>query len=100
MHIKDLYKDIIGKVNLVQGEVQDGDFAKANEGLNDQLDSLNKEGKKMQGYLPKIELLERDLEMLDASGHDEELAGLSAQITQLVDKKKKELKEKGKAQKK
>jgi hypothetical protein len=26
MHIKDLYKDIVKKINLVQEEVKDGDF--------------------------------------------------------------------------
>lgn len=100
MHMKDLYKDIISKVNLVKSDVKDGDFAKANAGLNEQLDNLNKEGHKMQEYLPEIEVLEKELEMLDASGHDDELAGLSAHISQLVETTKKELKEKGKAQKK
>jgi len=33
MHVKDLYKDIMGKIKLVQGEVSDGDFAKVNTEL-------------------------------------------------------------------
>ena len=31
MHVKDLHKDIMNKVKLVQEEVKDGDFKKAQE---------------------------------------------------------------------
>lgn len=100
MHVKDLYKDILNKIKLVQEEVKDGDFAKASKGLTDQLDNFNKEGKKIASYVPKIEVLERDLELLDQNNHDEELTGLSANIEKLVENSKHELKDKKQAQQK
>ena len=33
MHVKDLYKDIMGKIKLVQGDAADGDIAKASTEL-------------------------------------------------------------------
>lgn len=100
MHVKDLYKDILNKIKLVQEEVQDGDYAKATAQLNVQLDNFNTEGKKIASYVPKIEVLERDLELLDTSSHDEELAGLSANIDKLVQSGKHDLNNKKQAQQK
>ena len=100
MHVKDLYKDILNKIKLVQEEVQDGDYEKATAQLNVQLDNFNTEGKKIASYVPKIEVLERDLELLDTSSHDEELAGLSANIDKLVQSGKHDLNNKKKAQQK
>ena len=44
MHVKDLYKDIMNKVKLVQEDVKDGDFKAASKTQNEELDSLKKEG--------------------------------------------------------
>jgi len=35
MHVKDLYKDILSKIKLVQGDAIDGDFAKASSVLTE-----------------------------------------------------------------
>ena len=65
MHVKDLYKDIMGKIKLVQDEAKDGDYQKAASKQNEDLDHLQKEGKKITTYIPKMEFLEKDLELLD-----------------------------------
>lgn len=98
MHVKDLYKDIMNKVKLVQEEVKDGDYQKMATKQTEELDHLQKEGQKITAYIPKMEFLEKDLELLDANGHDEELGGLVSSINSLVQKSKTELKEKQKQQ--
>ena len=100
MHVKDLYKDIMNKVALVQEEVKDGDFDKAAQVQNQEFDKLKSEGKKITNYIPKVESLEVELELLDKGNHDEELNGLVSNIESLVQKSKKELLKQQKAQKK
>lgn len=97
MHVKDLYKDIMNKVKLVQEDVKDGDFNKAYKIQNQEFDQLKKEAQKITGYVPKMEALEVELELLDNGAHDEELNGLVANVESLVQKSKKELQEKQKA---
>ena len=84
MHVKDLYKDIMNKVALVQEEVKDGDFDKAAQVQNQEFDKLKSEGKKITNYIPKVESLEVELELLDKGNHDEELNGLVSNIESLV----------------
>ena len=47
-----------------------------------------------------MEILEQNLELLDPNSHDDELTGLVGNINSLVQKSKKELQDKQKAQKK
>ena len=76
MHVKGLYKDIMDKIKLVQEDVKDGDFNKAAQLQNQEFDKLKEEGKKITKYIPKMEALEVELELLDKGNHDEELNGL------------------------
>ena len=58
-----------------------------------------KEGEKIKDYIPKMEFLQQDLELLDHGAHDEELTGLVSDIQKLVKKTKGELQNKQAAQK-
>lgn len=88
MHVKDLYKDIMNKVKLVQEEVKDGDYTTYSKKQTEELDNLKKEGSKITAYIPKMEFLEKDLELLDGNSHDEELSGLVSNVNKLVEKSK------------
>jgi hypothetical protein len=58
------------------------------------MEDLKKEGQKIRSYIPKMEYLEKDLELLDQNGHDEELSGLVSNVENLVTKSKSDLKTK------
>jgi len=80
MHVKDLQKDILKKVKQVkeQASVTDGNYEKAAKESNLQLDNLLGEAKKINKYIPKIEVEEKELELLENTPdqHDDELTEL------------------------
>ena len=107
----ELEKNLQTEISNVQTEVKDGDYAKLAQTQEKELTALQNEARNIQRYIPKIEHLEQDLELLektetDEDGKptkpapkDEELMAIVPEINKLVQTAKKELKKKQEEQK-
>ena len=111
LHMHELEDNLKSQISNVSAEVKDGDYAKAAQVQEKELTALGNEARNIQRYIPKIEKLEQDLELLektetDEDGKptkpapkDEELMAIVPAINKLVQKAKKDLKTKQAEQK-
>ena len=106
LHMHELEKNLKSQINSVATEVKDGDYIKMAQVQEKELTALQNEARNIQRYIPKIEKLEQDLELLektetDEEGKptkpapkDEELMAIVPEINKLVQTTRKSLKTK------
>ena len=72
IHVHELEDNIKLEIKNTETQVKDGDFIENAKTQDGELTALQTEARDIQRYIPKIEKLEQDLELLEKTETDED----------------------------
>ena len=103
LHVHDLEKHLHDEISAVEKMAKDGDFIGSQKEQETRLAELGQELRNLGRFIPKIEKMEVDLDLLEKEGKgipkDEDLVNVVSGITQAVQKEKVSLADMRKKQK-
>ena len=103
LHVHDLEKHLHDEISAVEKMAKDGDFIGSQKEQETRLAELGQESRNLGRFIPKIEKMEVDLDLLEKEGKgipkDEDLVNVVSGITQAVQKEKVSLADMRKKQK-